>query len=59
MKRLVASFITRWHRRRAAKHLSGWDVPTFNEDTGDLTDARDVLAELITHDRLRKARQLP
>ncbi len=57
--KLVSRLIARWRRRRARRHLSGWDVPTFNEDTGDLTEARDVLAELLDHDRTRKARTLP
>lgn len=57
--RLVGRLIAQWRRRKARKHLSGWDVPTFDPDTGDLTDARDTLARMIETDRLRKARSLP
>lgn len=37
-----------WKMRRDLRNRSRWDVGT-----------RDVLSELIEHDRLRKARNLP
>jgi hypothetical protein len=46
-------------RRRAQKHITGWDIPVFDPDSGDLTDIRDTLAQMTEADRLRKARNLP
>jgi hypothetical protein len=57
--KLVGRLIARWRRHRARKHLCGWDVPTFDPDTGDLTEVRDTLARMAETDRLRKARSLP
>ena len=52
----VQRLIARLRRRRAQKHLSGWDIPTFDPDSGDLTAVRDVAAALVEADRLRKTR---
>lgn len=59
MRKLVASLTARWRRRRAARHVSGWDIPTFDPDTGDLTNVRDSLAAVVEATRLKKARHLP
>jgi hypothetical protein len=59
VRKLAASLLARWRRRRAAKHISGWDIPTFDENTGDLTSVRDSLAAVVEATRLKKARHLP
>lgn len=59
IKQAMSRLIVRWRRASARKHISGWDVPTFDPDSGDLTAVRDVLAGLTETDRLKKSRILP
>jgi len=59
IEKVARNLLARWRRRRAQRHISGWDIPTFDHDSGDITKIRDVVAELIEADRLRKARKLP
>lgn len=46
--KVIRTWLLRWQRFRNRKHQSRWDV-----------HGRDVLSEMIEHDRIRRQRWLP